>query len=285
MKKKLALFFILAVSLMLCACGKTTEFVSQVHEIEGQSEKAPEDDIEFTGEETAAMLNFMLGNRYAYNGGRLFGLAHDSEGNELLCSMSKKMKKMDVIERGFDCAYLISDGDYLYYNRGESAICRVRTDLSAPPEILYSGECHYLQLLAEKLFFTDGGNHLISMNCDGSKAGAAYDKHSICYPYLWGEFLFFQNEDDGDSLWLYNFTSGDEKKLAEGPVYEYIWEGEKLSTDIGEYSWEQGDETAYMFVSPKAEVIASLKDGENLIDYITVYYADDGSSVVIPRGE
>ena len=284
MKKILSLLIIICVALTLCACGKTTEFVSQVHEIEAESAER-EARIEFSEDETEAMLNFMIGNRYVWNGNRLFGLAHDADGNEFLCSMSRKMRKMDVIDRGADCMYLTLDGGYLYYNCGGEAICRVKEDLSEAVETLYEGPCGYLQLFNGRLYFTSGEEHLASIPLTGGKARTEYAEHTVFYPYLWGDYLFFQNGDDGETLCSYNFETGEEKTLEQGPVYEYIWKGENLSPSIGKYAWNEGDGTAYLYVTKDVEVIATLKDGEYLIDYITVHYLDDGSEIVIPRGE
>lgn len=286
MKKRLLISVMALCALLLSACGKTTEYVSQVHEMEGSP--AAEETVSFSAEETEAMLNFMIGNRYYWNGTRLFGLTHDADGNELFCSMSQMMKKTDVLDRGCDCRYLTADKNgNLYYIRSCEAICRLNTADNVITT-LYSGPCTTLQLFEEKLYFTDGSNHLLSMNTDGSGVCAVYDRCEIFYPYRHGNLLFFQSGSD-ESLYQVSLDTGTEIKLKEGPVYEYLFENSTLKTDLGKYINTDEVGSVYQYATAKAEVISEYVYSEtlqrNAIDHTTVYYLSDGKSAVIPRGE
>ena len=290
MKKTSLLIITITIVLTLCGCGRVTEYVSQVHELvsSGEEEKRAADPVDFSEEETASMLNFMLFNRYTSDGTRIYGTVHSNSSEyPSLYSMSQKMKKMDLLDSGADAQFLVLEGDWLYYLRTDidtnaSTICRVKKDASSKPETLYSQDCFYLQLFNSRLYFTDAAGRLLSMNTDGSDIKTEYSEYQVCYPYLSGSWLFFQNGSDNENLWAYSFAAKESGKIADGPVYTYLISGNSVSFGLGEYEYEPGDSIAYQYVGEDFVAIFRYDEqGYDIED--SIQYPGETESVIIPR--
>ena len=97
------------------------------------------------------------------------------------------------------------------------------------PETLYRGTCDYLFLRGDRLYFTDADNHLLSMSPDGKNLSQVVADREIFLPYLISDdLLLYQDDRDGESLHLRNLTTGEDRQIASGRVYEYVLTGTEL---------------------------------------------------------
>ena len=286
--KKYSIFFVLLSCLFFTACGRTTELVSQVHEMEGAGKQIAMPELK--DKETLAMQNFMIPNRYTTDGNRIFGTRHSAEtGMPSLWSMSQKMKRADLLDEYCDASFLTISGDYLYYLRTdvstqERSICRVRKDGSEKPESLFRSAGDSLQLLDDTLYFTDKSHRLLAADADGRNQRTICDDYEIYIPYVIGDDLFFQNGDDAESLWKLSFNTGKAVKITDGPVYEYYIEDGNLYTDLGDLGWKPGEREACQYCGSNLE-ISYLYDEEMKVESIELFFAETKETIVIPPTE
>lgn len=197
----------------------------------------------FTASDTREMSNYMLGNMFVHSGKTLYGSKHTENGDPCFCRMkftagSKGMyvRETEMIESGVDVRYLSLYGEYLFYIRtdletGKTSVVRypVAEDSEDSLRVLYNGTCDYLFLRSGRLYFTDGDNHLISMNTDGEDMKQIAADKEIFFPYLLSDdILLFQDDADGETLHLRHLPSGNEIRLSDVRTYEYVLSGTEL---------------------------------------------------------
>lgn len=197
----------------------------------------------FTAPDTLRMSNFMLGSRYVHDGKTLYGSRHDTDGSPYFCRMkftesTKGMyvRETDRIESGVDVTCLVLSENRLFAVRtecasGASAIVRYTFDADGQPAMtrLYSGTCDYLSLCGERLYFTDGDDHLLSMDTDGGDLKQVVADRSVFFPYLISEdLLLFQDDADGETLHLRRLSTGADLRISSGRTYEYVLSGTDL---------------------------------------------------------
>ena len=193
------------------------------------------------------MSNYMLRNRFVHDGKNLFGSKHSDGGSPYFCKMkfsagSKGMyiRDTEMIENNVDAEYLTILGDFVYFLRtdcetGKNAICKYPLNESAASgyQVLYNGTCDYLFSHGGRLWFTDADNHLLSMNTDGLDLRQIVSDKEIFFPYLLSDdMLLFQDDADGESLHLRILSSGEERKIMEGRIYEYVLSGTELFCSV-----------------------------------------------------
>ncbi|MDO5444317.1 MAG: DUF5050 domain-containing protein [Eubacteriales bacterium] len=200
-------------------------------------------EVYFTASDTRAMSNYMLGSMFVHSGKMLYGSKHTENGDPYFCRMkftagSKGMyvRETEMIESGVDVRYLTLYGDDLFYIRndletGASSVVRysVSDDSAGSLKVLYNGTCDYLFLRSGRLYFTDGDNHLISMNTDGEEMKQILADKEVFFPYLISDdILLFQDDADGETLHLRQLSTGREIRISNVRSYEYILSGTDL---------------------------------------------------------
>jgi len=199
-------------------------------------------EIFFSEEDTRRMSNTMLSNTFLHDGKTLYGSKHDENGIPCFCRMKYTagengiyVRETEILENGVDVRYLILGNKTIYYLRtnwtdGKTAVVRLYTEAeTAKPEVLYSGTCDYLFLHGDRLYFTDGDNHLLSVSCtDGTIAQVVADRE-VFLPYLVSDqILLYQDDADGERLHYRNLDTGTDRALTPGRTYEYVLSGSTL---------------------------------------------------------
>lgn len=199
--------------------------------------------IFFTAADTRRMSNYMLGSMFVHSGKTLYGSRHTENGDPYFCRMkytagSKGMyvRETEMIESGVDVRYLSLVDENLFYIRtdletGASSIVKypVSEESGGALKVLYNGTCDYLFLRSGRLYFTDGDNHLLSMNTDGGDMKQIAADKEIFFPYLISDdILLFQDDSDGETLHLRHLPSGNEIRISDVRTYEYVLSGTDL---------------------------------------------------------
>lgn len=202
--------------------------------------------ISFSEDDTRAMSNFMLRNRFLIADGALWGtnFAASADENETICEPKicrmdfstandgALFEEMKVIAEQVDVEFLTLGGDYIYclvtaMNSGETSIARIYIPTHGF-EILYTGGCDTLQLFQNKLYFSDLNGRFKSMNTDGSGVEDVLGEREVYYPYIISnEWMCFQDGKD-ESLKLHHLPSGYEVQISDGRVFEYVINGSIL---------------------------------------------------------
>ena len=240
MKRTCCLFLTLFLAVILTACGVTKVDVSSVTSGAVPEGRRSSCEVNFSENETRAMSNYMLGNRFVHTGKTLFGSRHDEYGEAYLCRMKftagqkgMYVRETEPIERQVDAQYLTLDSGFLYYLRekpdGSTAVARLPLTGGSAPEILYAKECDFLFLRGERLYFTDDAHHLLSAAKDGTDVKTILADKAIYYPYLISDdLLLFQDDADQESLRMRYLPTGFELKVSEGHVFSFILQGSQL---------------------------------------------------------
>lgn len=242
MKKRFLSVLFLLMLVLLPACGVTKHNVSAVTSGAVERQSVSSGTVFFSAEETRAMSNYMLGNRFIHHGKVLYGSRHDETGQAYLCRMkftaSQKglyVRETEPVEMQVDAQYLALNGDWIYYLRekpdGSTSIARISSayGASVAPEVLYDRPCDFLSVRFERLYFTDASHHLLSMAPDGGDMQTVLSDKEIYYPFLLTEeLLLYQDDADGESLHMRYLPTGFDLRLSAGRVYGFILQGSDL---------------------------------------------------------
>ena len=245
-----AVILLTVMLLFLCSCGKTSMKLSDALPTSALTEgtDAGYDFIlNFSEDETRAMSNYMLRNRFLITDGVLWGT--DFSYKEIdgwsycepkICAMpftfgnsGAAFEDISVIAEGVDTEFLVRSGDYIYclltaLNSAETSIARIYIPTHGF-EIIYPSPCSTLQLFGDRLYVLDGESHLVSMDLNGGNIVQIVSDRSIYYPYMIADdWLLFQDDSAGESLKLRYLPTGYEVTVSEGRVYEYVINGSVL---------------------------------------------------------
>ena len=190
--------------------------------------------------------------------------------------------------------YMNKKGNTLFYLKCETggnnclSVARVNTD-GSDLRVLYEGECFYLSLAGDRLYFTDADYRLLSIDLEGGDLQTVLSKE-VYYPYLLNEdWVLYQDDADNESLHLYNIPGAVDIPLNVERSYDPILSGSLLfyTTVIEEThylcridlaSYEEVFDEAQgchvpVFTPERSERPfddSYLLDGTSIIDYITL---------------
>ena len=83
---------------------------------------------------------------------------------------------------------------------------------------LLSKKCENLIVHNDTIYYTDANNHFCEMSTDGQNQKTILSK-AVYYPYLDNQQLYYQLDEDQESLYVYNLESKKETKLNDRPTY------------------------------------------------------------------
>ncbi len=194
-----------------------------------------------SSEQTSAMSNWaeygfgFIENDTYY--GRFF---LKDETFPMLISMELKSGRHDVgtgrwqiLDSAHSPKYLIKHGDVLYYimldrTAGSSlGIESVYADGSNARE-LYSGECDYLSMAGDLLFFTDSNGYPVCMDAEGGSPRVLLERRVFYLYALSEDWIIFQDDSDGESLHLLRISDGTDIKLSDEAGFNPVIYGSSL---------------------------------------------------------
>lgn len=236
--KRIALLILLLSALLLagCASGETAAPAQAAADTSSPVPSAApslpplsrREGPEAGEKESAEMANFMAANRALMDGSTLYTLDFSPKGVPELGRyrlMRNALRQYRTLVKDCVPEYLSLHEDYLYYcNARSGAIERVGVD-GKHHEILFEGSCDYLQLVGDKLRFTDARHRLCEAELDGSNARVLIGI-SCYYPYSLGDTLIYQKDSEDEALFLRWMQDGKERRLTDGAAYApLLWEG------------------------------------------------------------
>lgn len=189
-------------------------------------------------EQSEAMSRYMCANRALIEEDRLYTLDYDEAQRPLLACYELAEEGVPRRVLAEDCvpSYLCSEGGWLcFVNSLNGQIERLRPDGSAR-ETLVEGPCTSLQIADGRLYYLDDRGRFWQAGLDGGQASILLEG-PCAYPYMLGDILLYQKENEGESLYLYDPTDGRSQKLSDGPAYAPVYIGSTLyftrRTDAG----------------------------------------------------
>ena len=253
MKKSLCFFLCLCAVISLAACGKQSgpdiviePLVTEAADVHESSAAAaaepsayPEEgfEVQFSGEDTMRMSNYMNEGRYVLVGASLYGqqFSKDTGRARLARISAKNGGTIAVLDEDISPSFMCyeSTGKYLYYIRrempsGGCALARISTAEGSAPELIYEHECDYLFISGRRLWFTDEEHRLVSTDLNGGDMEIIVDKE-VYFPYLINDdILLFQDDGDGETLHMLKLSSGEETRLLDDKCYSFILSGRAL---------------------------------------------------------
>lgn len=208
-----------------------------------------------TAESTRQMSNYMNeGRSVIVDGKYLYGMSSDGYVGfaEITAGKDKvsiKNEKNLLEEDGYvDSMYYQQSGKYVYcfYSREEdSGVLKINTK-DQKVEKIYDKWLSYMQILNDRIYFTDENNEYCSMDLDGKDKKTELKGKKIYYPYQFGDgWMLFQDDADGEKLHLMNQKLGIEKTITDAVSYRPI-AGDGYIYYMVPTSTEDNNETYYL---------------------------------------
>ena len=235
--KRIALLILLLSALLLSGCGAETAASAPADTAQPAPSPTAAPSLpplsrregpEADAEESARMASFLAANRALMDGTTLYTLDFSSKGVPELGRyrlMRNALRQYRTLVKDCVPEYLCLHEDKLYYrNANTGAIERVGVD-GRGHEILFDGSCDYLQLVGDKLRFTDARHRLCEADLDGGNARVLIGI-ACYYPYSLGDTLLYQKDSEDEALFLHWMQDGKERRLTTGAAYApLLWDG------------------------------------------------------------
>ena len=186
---------------------------------------------------------------FAYDNGYIYGQIFNSSGKPRLYKTNSNKFVATNTEKGewveldaITAKALHVDGDYIYYvgvhnDTTEDGIFRIRTNGKDKQKL--SSAHGSIQVKGDYIYYTDifsyeyvslqfGQNeacHLYRMQKNGTGVETVIAK-PVFFFYVFDEVVLYQDDLDGESLHLYNLTTGEDTKLNNDISFQPIYDGE-----------------------------------------------------------
>lgn len=232
--KKAASFLLFLICLIaLVGCSKKTTELSVTLEpvVKASSSDAAQTitfNFDFNSEQSLAMSNFVNGGLYYFSGSTLYGRLLPSDGDYLrMGAVSLGDAEARPLDGDISPAYMFIYNEYLYYVRypndgGNVSIAKMRPD-GTELTLLYEGkDCDFLQMVGERLYFTDESHRFVSTDTNGGDMRTVINRE-VYYPYFLDDnYIIFQDEADGESLHLFSLSGEYDIKLNDMSSYSPV---------------------------------------------------------------
>lgn len=188
-------------------------------------------DLTMTEEESRLMNNAMVYGEFIVVDGYLYGTyggdtvgagtfsvakvngieLSDVKAMDINGNIAQLCEKDGVVYGVLDC------GKILKWNVGD-----IKT------EMIYEGYCDYLQVVGDRLYFSDENYHFCSMTLDGKDIKTVIEKE-VYYPYVLSNWMIlYQDDDDNESLHVYDPAKDADYKLNDVVSYCPVIYGDYL---------------------------------------------------------
>ena len=129
--------------------------------------------------------------------------------------------------------FMQSKGESLFYIKCDAVteeqlgLVRVNKD-GSEYRVLFEGICDFLNVVGERLYFTDPEYRLVSTDLEGKDLQVVLDREVYYTYFLDQDWFLFQDDADGESLHLYYLPSQVDIKLNDERSYHPILSGKHL---------------------------------------------------------
>lgn len=243
-------------------------------------------DLELSEEEVLAMNNYMEFGNYIVTDGYLYGRYGGEKGSasdfmmaEITIKNPPKIGEMKKVEDVEIVTFLTEHEGYVYGVIDYKKIVKVKVG-ETKAETVFEGDCNSMQIVGDKIYYTDGDCHLCTMNLKGENSEKRLSK-AVYYPYvLPNDTVLYQDDADNESLHIYNLKTEADVKLNDETSYSPLIYGDYV------YYVTQPEEESYVFnrlnlYSGNVETApGEVGSSEFFIDYGMISFGDAGLPAV-----
>lgn len=220
-KRCLILILILSAAISLCACGSAEKQRPPITDPAVLELLKARPVPAFDQNQSEKMACFLYANRALIFDGTLFCFDYDQNYEPVLAAYTLDESFPDnfrILADNCVPQYITMLDGRLYYinSRNGSALESVCPDGSDRTTLF--GFADFLQSAAGKLWFCDENGRFCSVFPDGS-APVIHIAQACAYPFVIGETIIYQNEDDGERLHLLFRSDGTDVALSSTAAY------------------------------------------------------------------
>lgn len=236
MKKKLR-FVLLTVIILatLCSCGET-------------SQSEPESNINYKAVQQD-MGNFMSEKAYTVHDGWIYKMSFPEDGGRgLLGKIRTDGSEYSVLTSKGAPTFINVEGEFIYsilQNEDTCSIYRCRLGGDDVKQLIKSNASS-LQLVDDYIYYHkldyNTGKTLGYYRClkDGTEEELIIDKE-IYYGYVVDNDIYYQDDDDSETIHIYNMETQEDVKLTDGFSYGFISDGKFVYYLKNDKSVTKGD--------------------------------------------
>lgn len=240
----------------------------------------------YSAEETAKMSNFMTGGYYTSVGDTVYGLLYSEDGTSNFAKFEvvtndglTEFRDINVIMPKTAAKYVTYHEGYVYFVNPNGGLYKVAEDQLEAEKV--SGDVYgYFSIYNNRLYYCDANDYFCRCDLDGTNKEVILSKE-VFYPYcLTDEWVVYQDDADGESLYIYNMADDTDIKLTDTHaycpiIYDYSMyvstseakDGEKKLTklDLSTLAYTYDSETGKYFALCDTEISKNVVTGTFLI--------------------
>ena len=250
--KKLStiLISLLLMALLLGGCG-TTESGQEEPTEESQAE-VQESETHYTEHQTE-MSNYMSEGSALIDNGWIYTTGWGADTHKPLFLKMREDGTDDTVLKYFNWPdYINVKGEYIYAVLiGDEGRNVYRFRLGGEDEEKIVSNADYLQIIGDELYYCkckDGSNDIINYckcNLDGSNEQVVLDKE-VYYPYLIENYLYYQDDDDNETIHRYNIETKEDIQLTKEKTYGFVLNDDSMYCIENDKSAIDGDYEGYL---------------------------------------
>lgn len=249
--------------------------VTYTLEYQGKTSKFFNDwNLALTDDEIREMSNYMAYGHYVVADGYLYGDFGGKKETSHIVSMAEikmgnepELGKVKTIEDDGWAAYLTEHDGYIYGTISDSKIIKIKVG-EAKYDTIYDKTANSLQIVGNKIYFTDENAYLCTMSLDGKNIKTVLDK-AVYYPYvLPNNTVIYQDDADGESLHIYSLKEKEDVKINSVVSYVPI-----ISGDYVYYFTPSGEEFYHL---ERVDLYSGkVETAPDELEYLN-YFIEDG---------
>ena len=229
MRKFFVYISLLLCALVLCGCSANTRWaLPERAESRIMEKRHP---AALSAQESREMARYMCANRVFVTEGAVYSLDFDHELQPVLAVHERNgdsLSNFRVLAGQCQPEYLtMHEGKLYYINALAMNAVECLDTASGERRVLLEKPCSFLRVSEGRLWYCNEQGYFCSAGLDGRDEELLLEK-SCCYPYVWGEAILYQNQEDGDRLHLCWPEDGTDITLTSSAAYAPQLIGERL---------------------------------------------------------
>lgn len=204
-------------------------------EYQGRSSKILENwDLEMSEEEVLEMNSQIEEGQYIIADGYLYGYYGGKELNggdfmmtEITAGDKPEIGKMKKVAGAESVTSLAEHDGYVYGIIDFEKIVKVKIG-ETKTETVFEGGCNSMQIVGNKIYYTDGNYNLCKMNLKGKDSEKILEKEMYYVYVLPNKTVLYQDDADNESLHIYYLKTGTDVKINDEPSYQPMIYGDYL---------------------------------------------------------
>lgn len=163
---------------------------------------------------------------YLNHSGNIKWVDGNSSTSEEITSIVK-LKKTTDLEQYSNLAndgYVATNDQYIFMSNADNKLVKLDKDMNVVKtyDVKYAT---YLNLVGEKLYYTDKDHHICVLDTKTEKSDTLQDVSAFYMTYHDNK-LYYQNDGDNESLYVYDISSKTSTKLLDEHIYNMNFNGD-----------------------------------------------------------